>query len=167
MTLGEIERLKKEHEILSAELKTLTETESPLITLEKERVTLSCDREKFKQYITYLESKKQKLSDQVTRLHDEIEAKELELKKLNDEKAHYQNIVDNQELSPADVDRMNAEREQLKKSLEMLAAKAEQVNQMVWEKEILLQKKMDQVRRDFLVFLYIKKNISPNQHLLN
>jgi hypothetical protein len=68
-----------------------------------------------------------------------------ELAQLTQERAQLQAIVDAQELSPADVDRMNAEREALKKNLDAVVAKAEQVNQMVWEKEIELQKKMDQV----------------------
>jgi kinetochore protein NDC80 len=70
---------------------------------------------------------------------------EAELEKVSAEKSDLQRTVDMQEISPADVDRMTAEREQLARTLEAIAAKTDEVNKQVWEKEIALQKKMDQV----------------------
>lgn len=40
---------------------------------------------------------------------------------------------------------MTAEREQLNKTLEAVAQKMDEANNSLWEKEIALQKKMDQV----------------------
>lgn len=56
-----------------------------------------------------------------------------------------QEIVDSQELSPVDVDRMNAERDQLNKNLESFSEKIEDINKIIWEREIHCQKKGDEV----------------------
>ena len=61
------------------------------------------------------------------------------------EKIQLQQTVDAQEISPADVDRMNSERDQLIKSLEVVSAKMDELNKDIWEREIGIQKKMDQV----------------------
>lgn len=118
--------------------------------MEKEHVTLTSDREKFKQYIQYVEEKKKKYTNSVAKTTEDMGDKGNELEQLSAERAQLQAVVDNQELSPADVDRMRAEQEQLKKNLEVCAQKLEQINQTVWEKEIQLQKKMDQVPRPFI-----------------
>jgi kinetochore protein NDC80 len=61
------------------------------------------------------------------------------------EKNELQEIVDSQELSPVDVDRMNAERDQLNKNLESFSEKIEEINKVIWEREIHCQKKGDEV----------------------
>ena len=61
------------------------------------------------------------------------------------EKLELQATVDAQEISPADVDRMNSERDQLIKSLEILSGKLDEINKEIWDKEIQIQKKMDHV----------------------
>lgn len=55
--------------------------------------------------------------------------------------------VDAQQISPADVDRMTSEREQLSKSLDAVNAKIEAVSNTAWEREIAVQKKLDAVER--------------------
>ena len=72
-------------------------------------------------------------------------AKETDCSNLQEEKINLQATVDAQEISPADVDRMNSERDQLVKSLEVVGNKLDEVNKDIWEKEIGIQKKMDQV----------------------
>lgn len=74
---------------------------------------------------------------------------EAELEKLFSEKAELQKAVDSQEISPADVDRMNSERDALSLSLAQLAEKQEEINQRVWDKEIVTQREMDQVCSDY------------------
>jgi len=69
----------------------------------------------------------------------------LELAIATEEKMKIQDIVDKQEISPEAVDRMNADRDQLVKNLQAAETKTEEVNKIVWEKEIAIQKKMDEV----------------------
>ncbi|KAI8815759.1 HEC/Ndc80p family-domain-containing protein [Fimicolochytrium jonesii] len=142
-----VEKLEAERTALDEEWKQLTEGEAPVVTLEKEGKLLQSDKEKFKQYILHVESKIQKFQDSILALQEDLDAKEKETDQLTAEKAGLQRTVDAQEISPADVDRMTAEREQLSQTLESVAQKMEEANTNVWEKEIALQKRMDQLER--------------------
>ncbi|KAI9353822.1 HEC/Ndc80p family-domain-containing protein [Obelidium mucronatum] len=146
-TVKDVEKLKLEHDVLSKEWTSLRESESPLTLAERESATLASDIEKFKQYIAHLELKKQKLEDQVKVVDEELISKESELDKQTIEKTELTQIVDAQPISPADVDRMTSEREQLVRSLEALAKKADETNKVFWEKEMAVQKKMDQLEK--------------------
>ncbi|KAI8849418.1 HEC/Ndc80p family-domain-containing protein [Chytridium lagenaria] len=145
--VNEVQKLNHEHEILSREWANLRESESPLTVAEKENQTLHSDIDKFKQYIIHLETKKEKLVEQVKSLEEDLSSKESELAKVSSEKAELQKTVDMQEISPADVDRMTAEREQLVRTLESMAAKTDECQRTIWEKEITLQKKIDQLEK--------------------
>ncbi|KAJ3391310.1 kinetochore-associated Ndc80 complex subunit ndc80 [Entophlyctis sp. JEL0112] len=143
----DIEKLKSEYDVLSKEFASLRDSESPLAIAERESATLASDIEKFKQYISHLELKKQKLEDQVKVVEEELGIQESELEKQTIEKVELAAIVDSQEISPADVDRMTSEREQLVRTLEGLAKKTEDTNKLFWEKEMAVQKKMDQLEK--------------------
>jgi kinetochore protein NDC80 len=69
------------------------------------------------------------------------------VKKLTKEREALQETVDAQDLSPADVDRLNAERDQLAKSLALTSQNLDTVTKQVWTQEIALQKKMDILER--------------------
>jgi kinetochore protein NDC80 len=75
------------------------------------------------------------------------------LEEAKTERSQLQHIVDSQEISPADVDRMHAEREQLTKSLEQANEKNEFITKQIWEREIECQKKLDQVRCSMATYL--------------
>ncbi len=72
---------------------------------------------------------------------------EEQVKKLTREREELQATVDSQEISPADVDRMNAERDQLAKTLNLMRTQLDDINKAVWNDEIALQKKMDALER--------------------
>jgi kinetochore protein NDC80 len=108
---------------------------------------LESDKEKFKTYISHIESKKSKLSETVKSLVQEFEISEENVKKLSMEREALSATVDAQELSPADVDRMNAERDQLAKSLAGMSKQLDAVTKDIWNEEIALQKKMDALER--------------------
>ncbi|KAJ3284177.1 kinetochore-associated Ndc80 complex subunit ndc80 [Rhizoclosmatium sp. JEL0117] len=147
-TVKDVEKLKVEHDVLSKEWASLRDSESPLTLAERESATLASDIEKFKLYIAnHLEPKKQKLEDQIKVVEEELACKETELDKQTIEKNELTQIVDSQEISPADVDRMTSEREQLVRALETLAKKADETNKVFWEKEMAVQKKMDQLEK--------------------
>ncbi|KAG4305374.1 hypothetical protein PORY_000930 [Pneumocystis oryctolagi] len=142
-----IERLEKENETLSETIKNITDSMSSVETLDKERLVLQSDKDKFNQYIQYLETKKKKFIDLNTRLRNELYNKEKELSQLSIEKSELQVQVDAQPISPADVDRMTAERESLVKNLEIVTGKMEESSRQTFEKEILVQKKMDSLEK--------------------
>lgn len=115
--------------------------------IERECAILESDKEKFKNYIAHVESKRQRLSETVLSIKQEFENSEETVKKLTAEREKLSAIVDAQELSPADVDRMTAERDQLAKNLAAMSEQLDQINKAVWNKEIAIQKKMDQLER--------------------
>jgi kinetochore protein NDC80 len=110
-----------------------------------------------KNFIQHLETKRQKLSETVISLKQEFESSEETLRVLQEERMRLNKIIDNQDLSPADVDRMNAERDQLSKSIAMSGEQLDKINKQVWSKEIEIQKKMDLIEREcekFNSYLY-------------
>ncbi|KAJ3032537.1 kinetochore-associated Ndc80 complex subunit ndc80 [Rhizophlyctis rosea] len=143
LVIREVDRYEKENDILEREWRELSESESPLVTLEREGHTLRSDSVKFRQYILHLENKIQKLKDAVLALKQDVEAALEDQTKLETEKHNLQETIDKQEIRPEDVDRMNGEREALGRSLEVLVSKVEVLSKSVWEGEIRGQKRMD------------------------
>ena len=70
----------------------------------------------------------------------------MEVDKLEKEKTQLQDTIDKQEISPADVERMNSELVGLQRGLESVRKKGEEVEKGLWEGEIRGQKGMDKVR---------------------
>ncbi|KTW28867.1 hypothetical protein T552_01496 [Pneumocystis carinii B80] len=145
--LSVIERIEKENGSLSKTMKSMTESMSSIEALNRERQVLQSDKDKFNQYIQYLENKKKKIIDLNARLKNELFNKEEELSQLSIEKSELQTQVDAQPISPADVDRMTAERESLVKNLEIVTGKMEESSKQTFEKEILAQKKIDSLEK--------------------
>ncbi|TPX70338.1 hypothetical protein SpCBS45565_g01736 [Spizellomyces sp. 'palustris'] len=163
--LKALERLETEHDALEKEWTHLTESESPVVLLERETRILESDKEKFRQYIQHVEGKIQKFQDAILTLKEDLEAKEKEGEQLADEKAQLQRTVDAQEISPADVDRMTAEREQLNQTLGTVAVKMDEANKSLWDKEITMQKKMDHLEKliqEYNTFAYKLGLLGPD-----
>ncbi len=143
--IKQVERLSKELAVLEKEWSSLQDNDSPLVVAERERTTLQADKEKFQVYLTHQESKCAKLSSAVETLKQDIIAIESNTEELYREKQALQETIDQQELSPADVDRMNAERDQLSSSLNLTRDNLDSATKRVWQGEITLQKTMDRL----------------------
>eukprot|EP00842_Homolaphlyctis_polyrhiza_P002313 jgi/Hompol1/3082/HPOL_001557-RA len=143
----DVDRLKQEHTALEKEYASLTHGESPLDTQMRENAALTADCERFSTYISHLETKEQKLIEIVSGLKNEIEITEKEMQRMETEKHNLQVIVEAQQTSQADIDRMNAERDQLRHTLDTVGKKLDEANKLVWDKEIASQKMMDQLDR--------------------
>lgn len=145
--ITDVDRLTKEHECLQIDYDNLSKSEAPVVILERELVMLQSDKEKFETYMNLMDTKLSKLNASIESEKEEISATECVISQLNVEKQKLQNIIDAQELSPADVDRLNAERDQLTKSLEACRMNLDELNKTVWQGEITLQKTMDQLEK--------------------
>lgn len=126
--------------------------------IEQEKNTLLSDKEKFVQYIAHLENKSKKLKELNARIREELVEKgasdnvswlivENELERSQVEKQQLQAQVEAQPISPADVDRMTAEREKLVQGLEQMSAKLDDARKVAWEKELTAQKKVESIER--------------------
>ena len=71
---------------------------------------------------------------------------------MNEDRSGLQVTVDAQDISPADVDRMNLERDQLSLSITSTTHSLSTLNSTVWEREILLQKKHDAMDKRVTAF---------------
>lgn len=72
---------------------------------------------------------------------------ENELERSQVDKQQLQAQVDAQPISPADVDRMTAEREKLVQGLEQMSAKVEEARKLAWDKELTAQKKVETIEK--------------------
>ncbi|BFZ65251.1 kinetochore-associated Ndc80 complex subunit ndc80 [Saitoella coloradoensis] len=145
--LGEIEKLEKEVAETEAALKKLNEDQPPLDTLNNERQVLTSDKQKFEKYIEHVEGKKKKFTEYNARMREEIVAKEQEIKQLAAEKSELQAQVDAQPVSPAEVDRMTAEREKLIKDLDIVQNKSDEISKVLYDREIASQKRAEVVEK--------------------
>ncbi|KAI9482068.1 kinetochore-associated Ndc80 complex subunit ndc80 [Coemansia sp. RSA 989] len=127
------------------ELDALLSNESPLVQLERERVELISDKEKFENYIQRIENKHQRIVDLVATQKQQQDAAQFEQLALEKEKAEVQKIVDEQQISTDDVDRMNSERNQLLETLKGVQEKSQEVMQEVWDRELKLQRVLDDI----------------------
>lgn len=104
--------------------------------------------------MNHMETKRDKLAASIAAYKDDLAISgiffptiESTLEQLYNEKQNLIRIVDAQELSPSDVDRMNAERDQLVTSLASTRSNLDAINQRVWQSEISLQKQMDALEK--------------------
>jgi kinetochore protein NDC80 len=72
---------------------------------------------------------------------------ENELERCQTEKHQLQAQVDGQSISPADVDRMTAEREKLVQGLEQMSSKVDEARKLAWDKELNAQKKIESIEK--------------------
>ncbi|KAJ2449586.1 kinetochore-associated Ndc80 complex subunit ndc80 [Coemansia sp. RSA 2424] len=128
-----------------AELSALQSNESPLVQLERERVELISDKEKFESYIQRLESKHQRMADHVGNQRQQQDAAQVEQMGLERERSEVQAIVDAQQINPEDVDRMNSERNQLHETLQGVQERVKEAVKVVWDREMKLQRVLDDV----------------------
>jgi kinetochore protein NDC80 len=69
------------------------------------------------------------------------------LERCQTEKQHLQAQVDAQSISPADVDRMTAEREKLVQGLEQMSTKLDEARKVAFDKELTAQKKVESIEK--------------------
>ena len=131
--------------VMREELQHLQMIESPLVQIEREKANLMSDKVKLTTYIHKVDLKRQKLSDRVNRLKDHLDNSEKERKQLEAERDEVKSIVESQPISPQDVDRMQAEREQLSNTLEGIQVKIHESEKVTNNQEMKIQRIMDNV----------------------
>jgi kinetochore protein NDC80 len=149
------------------------------LTLSKERDSLNHDKENFQTYQTHLENKKSKALEAARKCTEDVAQAgefrgqsdvggsnerfkprpfvhlETEFRQFQSERDSLQVTVDAQEIRPEDADRMNAEKEQLAQQMGAAQSKAEDISKLVWDREIAVQKRMDQVRLSVCLALWV------------
>lgn len=71
---------------------------------------------------------------------------EMQLEGLKQERTRLQHILGNQKFTPADIERINRERNELQQTVHSLNQNLEEAEQLVWNEEVNLSKTKEKVR---------------------
>uniref|UniRef100_A0A8B9JY91 Kinetochore protein NDC80 homolog n=1 Tax=Astyanax mexicanus TaxID=7994 RepID=A0A8B9JY91_ASTMX len=126
--MEEVERLEKESHT------------DRLMAQRTDKLRLQTDLQKLQSYRTHMEAFKSHLENKVAGLTEEMEAADLQLESLKQEKGRLQHILENQKFTPADIERINRERNELQQTVSSLSRSLEEAQQLAWNEEITLVK---------------------------
>jgi len=158
--------------------------QSSLEGLDEKRRNLAGDIDKFKKFIKTLESKKIKMLEIIQKTKEDIVERGKEIEHAEREKIRLQRILEKQEISAADVEKMNVQKDKLERrcthlfknqiktktsfsvtklkvvsqfSLRSFTEQKEALTKMVWEREMVVAKKLQLVRffSSFVCFLLV------------
>uniref|UniRef100_A0A8C6SXJ4 Kinetochore protein NDC80 n=1 Tax=Neogobius melanostomus TaxID=47308 RepID=A0A8C6SXJ4_9GOBI len=134
--------VEEKHAYLSQEVERL-EKESQtdrLMSKRMEKVKLQSDLKKLQDYKSNLESFKTNLESKVTELTEDLENTASHLESLKHERGELQVRLQNQKFTPADVERINREKNELQQTISSLSKGLEEAEQHKWNEEIALAK---------------------------
>jgi kinetochore protein NDC80 len=144
---AEMTRTEAQNAEMRAEIEALRTTKTPLETLRDTTRDLSGDIDKFRKLIANLQTHKQQLIKKLAERTSEAEAKKRELEGATLERDQLQRIFDAQDLSAADVERMNKDRNMLEETLSQAVAQKETAQAAVWQLEVEISKKFEELDR--------------------
>lgn len=140
-TKEQVVALESEHEQLKSAISEIEE--SPLAKAKEKLSILQKDCEKFTAYNASVSERLPRAQEINNNLKTDLDKIAEDIEKLEEEKKSLQEAVDKQGLTPADIDRMNTEKEKLVKSLEVTAAKLEEAQAIAVDKEADALKKLE------------------------
>lgn len=143
----ELSVLDEENQHLKKQLVELEDGVKPLEALEGRQELLENDKKKFTEYIERIGARIKKYVAMNEKLRGECAAADKELETVEREKMSLQEAVDRQGLTPADIDRMNTEREKLSKGLSAIAQKITDGRMKLAEREAEAQSKLEALER--------------------
>ncbi|PVU91030.1 hypothetical protein BB561_000427 [Smittium simulii] len=120
---------------LKAELKAFESEKSPLSIENDKKVLYENDKDKLLSYYSKIERKQPKLENAIEKLTTDIEKSQNELEIIMDEIKNVTKIINEQQISVFEVDKMNTERERLCRILDEFEKKLNQKQEEIWEKE--------------------------------
>ncbi|XP_032235309.2 kinetochore protein NDC80 homolog [Nematostella vectensis] len=142
----ELDELKTENAELENELAKL-EGMSMLQDCIQQKKGLAADEEKFRKYIGDLKRHSTKMEESDAQTEEEIQAIRLELEEITRENTQLQTQLNQQELSPADVENMKKEKQECKKMVQTLEQKRDGIDQQIWEQEMKFAKTHEETHK--------------------
>ncbi|XP_040608755.1 kinetochore protein NDC80 homolog [Mesocricetus auratus] len=137
---SKLESLAAENKALNEQIARLEQEREKepnrLISLKKLKTSLQADVEKYKAYMSNLESHSSILDQKLSGLDEEIGRLELQCETIRQENTRLQNIVDNQKYSVADIERINHEKNELQQTINKLTKDLEAEQQQMWNEEL-------------------------------
>lgn len=142
---NEIERLKATNESLKAEIEELRSKPSPLVAArEKLEETLS-DKERFLKLIENLTSHKSNLQRKIQERQADVASQTAELAVVEEENETLRTRIANQTIHPADVERMNLDRQKQEAALKTLSSQREAAESKAAACSMALESKLDEL----------------------
>lgn len=138
--INDIDKLTNENEDLSKMFEELNTKLGVLESSEKKSKALENDLIKFKAYIETMEARKPKWNELLEKINKEIDNCEEELAKIEEEKKGYEKHIEEQGLSPGDIDNLNNERDKLSKSIDLVNNNLDEFKEVYHTRQIELQK---------------------------
>jgi kinetochore protein NDC80 len=139
----EMAAMKEDTEKLEKKLQQMEKSAEQIHSLESKGEALEGDLLKFKAYIDSMERRKMKWEGVLSKIKEELDAADVELKEVQETKANLELKIKEQGLEPADIDRINAEREKLGKSLDRVNASLEEMTKICKDKESVAQNELE------------------------
>ncbi|KAF5099599.1 hypothetical protein D0Z00_001609 [Geotrichum galactomycetum] len=139
----EMTAMKEDCEKLEKKLQQLEKSAEQFHLLESKGEALEGDLFKFKAYIDSMERRKMKWEGVLSKIKEELDAADVELKEIQETKTNLELKIKEQGLEPADIDRINAEREKLGKSLDRVNASLEEMTKIYKDKESVAQNDLE------------------------
>lgn len=155
--------LEAENAELKRELEELELAGKPLEKQLESQKTLQSDISKFDVYIKASAQRMAKLKDVVVKIRAELEKANQKNSDLQEQKHNLQAQVDAQGLSPADIDRMNSDREKLNTQLSSIGQKLFEAATTLADRESKAQSHLEALERAVSRYkaLAYKIGISP------
>ncbi|KAK9466216.1 HEC/Ndc80p family-domain-containing protein [Lipomyces arxii] len=125
------------------EIKALEISMPSLDSLQNKSEALESDLAKFMEYIENMEKRKDKWGAMLETISQEVVLMETEFKALEEEKKLLEDKIAEQGLSPADIDNIIAQREQLSKTIQANDSKDSELNKKHSEKKQIAQQALD------------------------
>ncbi|KAL7751748.1 kinetochore-associated Ndc80 complex subunit ndc80 [Sorochytrium milnesiophthora] len=145
-------RLANEKQQLLDQIRHIESSVSPLVACEQMHATLMEDKAKVEGLIRAQEQRQAQMKSEIHETEANIQESEVNVEKLREELQTVQSIVDAQELSPQDVERMTTERQQLMTTLESLKTRREQAEQTGWDMEVAVQRKIYEIEKSIVAY---------------
>ena len=148
-----VDALASTKQELDAELSSLTDKQSPLQREEHENRILQSDLAKFMKYHhEVLLPKLEKSRRTIERLHTALAEHTAELKDKQAERERRQALVDTQDVSEEEFERMMSEREWLVRQLEEVALQNREAVEQCWRVELTLTRQQAEVEKRLKTF---------------
>ncbi|XP_064595427.1 kinetochore protein NDC80 homolog [Liolophura sinensis] len=137
---GDLETLEADNRRYSQELELLLQTPDKAAELQGISEGLLTDEQTYGKYLQELEAHKEDQDKLLTEAEEEQLTLMAELKALQDNRSQMQKIFDTQEFSPADVDRIKQEYQEIQRQISSEERMMEKLDSDVWALEMGISK---------------------------
>lgn len=142
-----IQQLQQEKAQLLQHIDSLNAERGPLAEKMEACKTLDNDIRKFEDFLNKTVEKTNRFQEANKELTKKLQSLDEECSRAEEELQKLQEHVNNQGLLPADIDRINAEREKLNKNIQLLVEREREIKRTLAEKEAAASHKLETLER--------------------